>query len=102
MSKSKQTTAKGFRIFAMDEEGRRRVRVVESSLACRGAHAWIFTDPAPGYPVEQLHLGVADARLIISGLERFVAAAAAGELREPEARKLDTTAPSRGTTNEER
>ena len=102
MSKSKPRTPRGCRIFARDE-GRRRLRVVESILTAGGPHAWSFANPWPGYgyAVEGLQLSVADARLIIGGLERFVAEAEAGELTEPEARNLDTNDPSRGTRDRE-
>jgi hypothetical protein len=75
-------TERGFRIFAKDEGDRRHVRVVESSLAARGAHVWIFSDPAPGYLDSGIHLSVEDAALVLAGLTRFIAEAEAGGLTE--------------------
>lgn len=79
-SSDRPTTARGFRIFAKQE--RRDLRVVESSLAACGPHAWIFANAAGGYPEACLQLSVEDARLAIAGLERFIDEAEAGLLAE--------------------
>jgi hypothetical protein len=72
------TTARGFRVFARQE--RRDLRVVESSLAITGPHAWLYATPGEGYPDHAVQLSVDDARLVIAGLERFVEEAKAGLL----------------------
>ena len=86
-SGDRPTTARGARIFAQQE--RRDLRVVESSLATCGPHAWPFADDGrqSGQREVMLQLSVEDARLVIDGLERFVEEAEAGQLAEPAAEK---------------
>ena len=77
-------TGRGFRIFEESGEGAQRLFVVESSLACKGAHVRIYHgENANRDEYEHMQLSVAEASKVRAALKVFIAEARAGTLTEP-------------------
>lgn len=82
---------RGFRVFAERQRPESEwlfgqpgtVRVVESSIAGRGAHVWVFVDGQSAADAASVELNVAEALLVREALGDFITEARAGVLTEP-------------------
>ena len=77
-------TNRGFLNLAAgtDREGR-EWKVLESSLACEGAHVRLYIEAAASVGADHLHLSVAQARAMRDALATFIDAAESDLLTEP-------------------
>jgi hypothetical protein len=81
-----ETTERGFRVFGRVPTKYGVLRVQESSLACEGAHVWLFHEidkVFKRFKVRDAQISVASARALVKALRVFIKEAEGDKLTEP-------------------